>query len=437
MNIRTFINVVTLLSLLLFVVSSPAAAQAVKMPEPRQEKLLNGLKLLVWNAPNSDHVTAKLRIHSGSVFDPKDKEGTMALLADILFPDGTAQEFFRDDLGGSLKVESNFDYIQINATVKPDKFLTMLETIANAVANPQINKDSAAKVIAARLEKVKSIESDPSRIGYNAARKRLFGDYPYGKTPAGTSESLRNIDFADLILAKERFLAADNATLVIYGSVKPDFVYKAARRYFGSWEKADKKIPATFAQPAAPPAENQTIEVPTVENVLTFHALRFTARGDEDYQAGSILTDILSDRAKKAAADSRISEQDFGRRIAVINEPHLLDGSFVISTNLSGAQTASFLEKLHSALTQPISDAEFQKSKAAREAAAQKTFADQDEIVEAWLDADTFKLGSVKDELNKLQNVKLADVQRVAADVQKQPIVSVTVKRAEEIKQTN
>ena len=35
---------------------------------PRQEKLLNGLKVLVWNNPGADKVTLKLRFHECAYF---------------------------------------------------------------------------------------------------------------------------------------------------------------------------------------------------------------------------------------------------------------------------------------------------------------------------------------------------------------------------------
>ena len=41
----------------------------------------------MWNVPKSDKVTVKVRVHSGSAFDPQQKEGVMRLLADNIFPD--------------------------------------------------------------------------------------------------------------------------------------------------------------------------------------------------------------------------------------------------------------------------------------------------------------------------------------------------------------
>ena len=75
---------------------------------PKQEKLLNGLKVLMWNDAKADSVSVRVRVHSGSAFDPQGKEGVMQLLADSLFPNEAAREFFEEDLGGSLEVVGAF-----------------------------------------------------------------------------------------------------------------------------------------------------------------------------------------------------------------------------------------------------------------------------------------------------------------------------------------
>ncbi len=266
MTIKNYFIKVTMLTLILFVGVGFSLAQTKKLLVPRQAKLLNDLKVLTFSDPNADKVTLKLRIHSGSAFDRQEREGTMALLGDVLFSNEEAKDFFREDLGGSLDVESTYDYIQITATSNSDQFLTMLETIANAVSNPQIDKETTAKVIAARLEKVRELEKNPSYAADLAVTKRLYGDFPYGRAQMGTSESLQKIDFANLIFARDRFLSPDNATLVVSGNIKPDLVNRAVRRYFGAWEKSDKKVPATFAQPEMPDSKEFSIEMPNIEN---------------------------------------------------------------------------------------------------------------------------------------------------------------------------
>ncbi len=321
MTTKNYFKKFTILTLFLFLGVNFSVAQTVKFSTPQQEKLLNGMNLLIWNAPAAEKATVKLRIHSGSAFDPQAKEGTMALLSDILFPNQSAKEFFQEDLGGSLEITSNYDYIQIDATSDADQLVKMLDTLANAIIKLNIDKETTAKVGAARLEKIKELEKNPAHIADLAIAQRLFGDFPYGRPPRGTSESLPKIDFADLILARQRFLTADNATLAVISNTKPDLVYRAVRRYFGSWEKSDKKVPATFRQPDAPKTGLVIKEFP-IENTSEFRlAFRNVARNNKDFHASEVLAKILQKRLQLREKNN----------VAVSNNAQLLNGSVMLS----------------------------------------------------------------------------------------------------------
>ncbi len=429
-NLKKF----TILFLFLFQFASVSFAQTVKFSEPRQEKLLNGMKLLVWNAPDAPKVSVKLRVHNGSAFDPQGKEGVMALLAEALFPNESQKEFFIEDLGGSLAVTSNFDYLEINATANAEQFLTLMETLANAVTNPQINKETTAKVVAARLEKVKELEKSPSYIADRAVAKKLFGDFPYGRAQMGTSASLAKIDFADLIFARQRFLTADNATLAIVGNVKPDLAFRVVRRFFGAWEKADKKVPATFRQPDAPDTKLFSIEMPNAANGLWRSAMMTAARNDKDFYATKILTEVWR---------NQFCYNDESKNGKSSFEPHLLSGIYVISKNHLEELTASarsscekfFVIKEGKSVYPPIGQSIFEKAKSSVIAELNQKMSTAIDSTDLWLDVDTYKLVSVKDEIQKANNVTLTDVQRVAETLQKQPFVNVIIKNSVGTKQ--
>lgn len=408
------------------------AAQTNKQLAPRQEKLLNGLKLLTFNEPNAAKVMLKLRIHSGSAFDPQGKEGTMALLGNSLFPDAAAKDFFREDLNGSLDIESNYDYIQITATAVPDQYLAMLETIANAVSNLQIDKDNTAKVISAQLEKVKELEKNPAEVADRAVVKRLYGDFPYGRAQTGTSASMGKIDFADLILARDKFLTSDNATLIISGAIKSDLVNRAVRRYFGAWEKSDKKIPASFTQPEIPETSPLSIEMPNAENELSRTAGMTVGRNDKDFYAAKILITDWRDQ---------LCFNDESKRGKLLFEPHLLRGTYTISHSSQNVSTppitsgpCSFLlvGENGKSIYPTITQSDFNPAKNKVIAELNQKMSNINDASDLWLDVDTYKLVSVKDELQKVNNVTLADVQRVAESLQKQPLVTVRVKKPAE-----
>ena len=433
MNTKNYFKKFTILTLFLFLNVVISFAQTAKLSSPQQEKLLNRMNVLIWNTPTAEKATVKLRIHAGSAFDQKEKEGTMALLGDIIFPNQAAKEFFQEDLGGSLEIVSNYDYIQINATSDSDQLVKMLDTIANAVIKLNIDKETTAKIIAARLEKVKELEKNPEYVADLAIAKRLYGDFPYGRAKNGTSESLAKIDFADLIFAKQRFLSADNATLAIVSNTKSDLVYRAVRRFFGAWGKADKTVPATFRQPDAPETKELSIELPTAENDLRRLAMMVAARNDKDFYATKILTEVWRNQFC-LTDESKNGKSSF--------EPNLLRGTYIIRTNLlsnelpiSRNPCSLLLQKDGKTIYPPIAQADFDQAKTKVVAELNQQTLSVNDLADLWLDVDTYKLISVKDEIQKANNVNLTDVQRVAENLQKQPIVSVIVKKSSEAKQ--
>lgn len=420
MNIKKHFKKYVLFAALFSATATFALAQTQKSSAPRQEKLLNNLKLLMWTEPAAEKVTVKLRIHSGAAFDTLGKEGTMALLADVLFPNESVREFFREDLGGSLEVISNYDSIQINATSNADQILTILETISVAVTKPQIDKETTAKVRAARLERIKELEKNPAYVADLAAAKRLFGNYPYGRSAEGTAESLPKIDFADLLLAKQRFLTADNATLAVSGNIKSDYVFKAVRQLFGGWEKSDKRVPATFAQPDAPDATMLFVDS-AIENAGEFRfAFRSPARNDKDFFAAQIMTKILQNRLQSKEPNA------FARQYARLLPAWVMLGYRQDGIKREGNQVAlpvaAMGDFLGDLLKAPVESAEFERAKSDLQNDYNQTNA-----LEMWLDADTYKIASVKADRENLQNTSLSDVQRNAERWKKEPLAKILV----------
>lgn len=402
--------------LLLLSLAAPALFPQVKMA-PREEKLLNGLRVLMFNDPKADKVTVRIRIHSGSAFDPQGKEGLMKMLAANIFPNPNAKEYFREDLGGDLDVTSNYDYIQVKASANPDQILSLLESVATAVTNPTIDKSTTTTLRGAAVENLKSNEADPSYVADRAVAKRLFGTFPYGRAEGGTAASLLAIDYVDLIGAKQRFLTADNATVTISGKFDPQVAFRAVRRYFGSWLKADKLVPATFRQPDDPAAATETVASPAADRFEVRYAFRGSARSSTDYAASEVAASILEARLKLAVP------AEYRDSVTVHHDAHVLPGMFIVRFGGTIAPAPATLEAnniLSKVLAAPATDTEFQAAKSALLNGWNSL-----DPAEKWLDADTFKLQSANGESDRLSALKLSDVQERLTRLQKQPIASV------------
>ncbi len=398
-----------------FIFGASAAAQ------PRQERLLNGLKILMWRDYNAKDVSIRLRINSGAAFDPQGKEGVMRLTADSIFPNQAAREYFRDELGGGLDVVTNYDYIEIDASGRSDTLLQLLETVAAAVSSQSIDKEVTSKLKQELTAEVSAAAADPAKIADAELRKRLFGTFPYGRPMNGSPESIAKIDFADLINAKLRFLTADNSTLAISGNFDPSFAVKASRRLFGSWAKADKTVPPTFKQPDDPPKEVQTVTVAGASNQFVRYGLRGVSRSDKDFGPAMVLARIMKERTEARSGRSKIE------RVFAEMQPHVLPGAFFLGFTMPNAGIAdssldmtNFIKDLLSA---PITDTEI----AAARDEFRKEWAKNDAAT-LWLDSDTFKTGDAASQAKIADAVTFADVRAVADRVAKEPVAAVIVK---------
>lgn len=418
-RIKTFLTRTVIFALL--IAAGAAIIPAQQSPAPREEKLLNGLKVVVWSDARTSKVTVRTRIHSGASFDPLGKEGVMKLLSEIIFPNDSAREFFTDDLGGSLEIICNYDYIQINASGDADKLLTILETISAALTMPQINKETTERVKAPHLKRVAEMETRPAYLADMAAANRLLGNYPYGRPMLGSSDSLQKIDFADILFAKQRFLTSDNATVTISGNVKADFALRAARRLFGGWLKADKLIPSTFAQPATPDPTRELIRT-TADPVSEIRfATRGVARDDRDFFAAKIVESVIRSRVTKREGPKAFARQS----------GNTLPGIFMIGMSDWNTATVRVVDDriaLPVALDEypaellkaSVSASEFESAKS--ELIAEMSGRDPADM---WLDVQTYKLPPVKDQMNSLLSTSGADAERVLDKIRKQTFVSV------------
>ncbi len=411
-----------ILVILLSAASIPSLFAQTASPQPKQEKLLNGLKILMWPDPAAPLTSVRIRIHSGSSFDPQGKEGVMRLLAENIFPEQEARDFFTEDLGGSLEILTNYDYIEIQASSKPENFLTMLETLASAVANPTIDKATTDKLQAKLLIEVKGVESDTAYVADQAVANRLFGTFPYGRPQFGTSASIAKVDFADLIEAKQRFLTADNATVAVTGNFDRNLGFRAIRRYFGAWLKSDKRVPSAFRQPDEPPAGMLTVPSPNKGTAAIRFAMRGAARNGKDLAAASVFSNVLEARLRARVPAAHATD------VKVSSRAHILPGVIVIGFVAARSDIQPENGKIEAAdliaaaMAEPLTDAEFQDAKRRFQAEWAKK-----DVYSFWLDADTYKIARPEADARIADNVTLVDVKAFAERARKLAMVTVLV----------
>ncbi|MBD0325873.1 MAG: insulinase family protein [Pyrinomonadaceae bacterium] len=373
----------------------------------------------------------KLRIHSGAIFDLAGKAGTMALLSDALFPDPSTREYF-EELGGRVEVTSDYDALNITLTARTAEFERITELLRTALVSTPLTADTVKGLRDARIKLSREMGISSALLADRAIAARLFGDYPYGRAAAGTPDTLARIDRADLMLARERFLNSNNATLVLVGGVDERRALRALRQLLGSWRRSDSIVPATFRQPEAPDARILIIDQPGAPTAEIRLATRGLARSDKDMAATQLLVPLV--RERWLAAMPELGKSAFFVR----HESHLLPGAFVLGAAVNPTQAADALTSARSVLkslaTAPPASAEFEKARNEALAVFNKQLDNPASLANLWLDIETFKLASVDDQLRSLSQVTPADVQRVAAKLFRDtPIATIAVGSAAQL----
>ena len=398
----------------------PISAQAP--PEPEREQLLNGLHLLFWLKPGSSDVILKLRINSGAAFDLSGKSGQMALLGDLLFPDPATLDFFTEEMGGKLDVSVTYDSTTITMVGKPAEFEQMVEVLRNALLSTQLTPEVVTRMKAARIKLLRDSTIVPAEVADRAIAARLFGDFPYGRPAAGSSEDVARVDRADLMLARDRFLNSNNATLAVVGGVTKPRAMKTLRQLLGPWRKSEQIVPTTFRQPVPGDPRTLIVNVPG-PNVELRLAARGVSRSDTDFPIALVLAKVAQQRWEATASDLP------KKQVFVRSSAYVLPGAFVMGaavTDLTVADSLANARKVIDSLmlTAPTTG-ELERAKTDVMAELSTTLTKPDALPDPWLDADTYHLSAPQDQLGLLRAVTAADVQRVANRLFNKTIVSV------------
>jgi predicted Zn-dependent peptidase len=235
------------------------------------------------------------------------------------------------------------------------------------------------------------------------------------------------------MLARERFLSPNNATLVIVGGVQPNRAMRALRQLLGVWGKSEKKVPASFRQAVAPDARTLVVNSPSDQSAEVRFAVRGFNRQDADAPAAALLASLARQRWEKLLPELARCP------MSVRHDAYVLPGMFVmgaaVDTVLAGKALTSAREVMQSLAAAPMPLAELEQAKSEAVAAAAKDLTTPDGMARAWLDVDTYGLTSVAEQMRALNAVSPSDIQRAATRlIRDGAFASVVVGNAEVVK---
>ena len=234
-------------------------ASPIRFPSIHKDRLKN--RLALWSVQNTalPVVSFMLLLPVGSAADFEGYDGLAALTADML-DEGSGDRSAIDmngafaALGAQLDTDVSTDATLLTVTCLSKFAPRALSLLSDCLVRPRLSNEDFERVRQLRLMRLVQIRDMASAIADRAFMQLVYGGHPYGHTPLGTEEALRQIAATDVRAFHARAYDPAAVTLIASGHISPADFRLMAEEAFGSWT-SESRQPLEDAALAPPPAE--------------------------------------------------------------------------------------------------------------------------------------------------------------------------------------
>ena len=221
----------------------PGPPRPLQIATPGEERLPNGLRVVVAERPGVPLVSVRLLVASGAEQDPPGLAGRAAMTAGLLTRGTTRRSApalaqAAEALGGTLVSNAGWDDAGVGITVTRPMLARAVSLVAEVVRQPAFAPSEIERYRAQLLDELKVAWSQPGTVAGLAAQRAYFGDSAYGHPSGGTPSSLAALKRADLVRQHRQAWRPQQAVLVFAGGIALPEAVALARRHFGDWQAA-------------------------------------------------------------------------------------------------------------------------------------------------------------------------------------------------------
>lgn len=239
---------------LALLLSATLAQAGLRLPPADTFTLDNGAQVVLVQKKDAPLVAARIAIRGGALTDAAGREGSAALLAQLLGKGAGTRDAvaFVDavaDVGGELSFSADREALWASADFLAEDAPLMLELLADALQRPVLAQDEFEKLRARAVQSLAAAkDGDPRGLMDVYGNAWLFQGHPYGRPVDGDERSLAALTLDDLRAYYQGHVGADRAIIVLAGDIEPRRMRRAVESAFGRWRKASGTLPQVAAQ---------------------------------------------------------------------------------------------------------------------------------------------------------------------------------------------
>ena len=287
------------LAVLLALVAGETAAATLELPPYTRATLDNGLVVYIMPTHRLPLVDFRIVVRTGSVCDPKGKEGLASLTADLLTQGAGARDArqIAEDIafvGGSLDATAGTEQMVLTCEVLKKDFATGLELLRDVTLAPTFPAEEVARRRDEALGAIASQRDDPGTVANRELGPFLLGTSPLAHPIDGWEKSVKTLVPDDVVGFHERYFRPENAMIAVVGDVDPQAVRAALGKAFGDWKSGGRKpVDAYTPVPQGPGRQVLIINKPEVTQTQIRLACMGVPRNHPDYYPITVANTIL------------------------------------------------------------------------------------------------------------------------------------------------
>ncbi|MBE7171414.1 MAG: insulinase family protein [Williamsia sp.] len=342
-------------------VPAAGANPVVKVPDYKKKDLANGMRMISSYSNEVPSVTISIALKGGRFLEANDlsKAGWVNLFASMMNEDTknhTSEQLSLEleKLGSSIGISSADDAITFTVQSLKKNLDPTLQLLQEKMLSPQFNEETFNRIKRQLGERMKNSKSQPSAVASNVYARVSYGpNNILGIPEEGTTETLNNIQFADMQSYYDNYMTSAEGRIVIVGDIKEeeilpklDFLNKLPAKKFN--------LPTPPSAPQVEKTKVYLVDIPkaaqTEFRIGNVTGLKYDATGDY-YRA------TLANYALGGAFNSRVNlnlREDkgwtYGARSSFSGNKYT--GGFTFSSGIRAGATDSALYEVMNDITQ-------------------------------------------------------------------------------------
>jgi zinc protease len=213
---------------------------------------------------------------------------------------GTKQRTFAEiyealeSVGATLEFDSGRHTTDFSIASLVEDLDLVLELLAESLRYPTFPADEVEQERGEILTGLQIRENDTRQMAGLKFRELLYGNHPYGRSPQGYSETIKELTRDDLARFHELHYGPSGMVIVVVGAVKADEAVGKIEAVLGDWQNSNwQPLPALPA--VEPPIAKQRIYHSIPEKTQADIVLGWVGpeRARPDYMAASMANTVL------------------------------------------------------------------------------------------------------------------------------------------------